>query len=205
MLAAGAGTRFGGPKQLAALDGRPLLEHVLRAAEAVPGLDPLVVVLGAHAEKIRTGVDLGRFEAVVAPDWAEGQSASLHTGVRSCNLACRVSLPAGSETRHVRLQDLTPLLVLLGDQPRITPAAIAAVLGDGSLPGGVAARRATYGGVPGHPVLIGAALAARVGELRGDAGFRSLLERERIEPVEVGHLCDPADVDTPEELETLQR
>ena len=79
------------------------------------------------------------------------------------------------------------------------------MVGDGSLPGGVAARRATYGGVSGHPVLIGAALAARVGELRGDAGFRSLLERERIEPVEVGHLCDPTDVDTPEELETLQR
>ena len=49
VLAAGEGSRFGGPKQLAELDGRPLLEHVLGVVRAVPGLAPVVVVLGAHA------------------------------------------------------------------------------------------------------------------------------------------------------------
>ncbi len=38
------------------------------------------------------------------------------------------------------------------------------------------AVRATYGGRPGHPVLLGRALLDRAGELRGDVGFRDLLE-----------------------------
>ena len=48
VLAAGAGSRFGGPKQLAPLAGRPLLEHALRAAAAAP-VDRVVVVLAARA------------------------------------------------------------------------------------------------------------------------------------------------------------
>src|SRR5918997_1615678 len=56
VLAAGAARRFGGPKQLAELDGRPLLEHALAA---LSGLDRIVVVLGARADEIRAGADLG--------------------------------------------------------------------------------------------------------------------------------------------------
>ena len=62
------------------------------------------------------------------------------------------------------------------------------------------AVRATYDGVPSHPVLLRAALLARAGELRGDAGFRDLLSAARVREVEVGHLADASDVDTREEL-----
>ena len=57
VLAAGAGTRFGGPKQLAELDGRPLLEHALRAMTASP-VGRVVVVLGALVEEVTASVDL---------------------------------------------------------------------------------------------------------------------------------------------------
>ena len=56
VLAAGAATRFGGRKQLALLDGRPLLEHALAIA-AAGGTDLTVVVLGAYAEEIEAAVD----------------------------------------------------------------------------------------------------------------------------------------------------
>ena len=81
VLAAGEGKRFGGPKQVAVLDGRPLLEHAVRAMLAVPALDPVVVVLGAHADAVREQVDLGGVDVVVCDRWADGQSASLQAGV----------------------------------------------------------------------------------------------------------------------------
>ncbi len=179
VLAAGEGSRFGGTKQLAPLDGRPLLEHALGA---VAGLAPRVVVLGHEAEAIRSAIDLQGAEAVVCEDWREGQSASLRRGVRA-------------------LGDVGAVVVVLGDQPRITAAAVTAVAA--AADDGAAAARASYGGRPGHPVLLGRELLARVGELRGDVGFRELLRGVDVREVEVGGLADPIDIDTREELARL--
>ena len=174
VLAAGAGRRFGEePKQLAPLRGVPLLEHALTAVEAV---EPRVVVLGHAAAEIRAAVDLHGARAVVCADWEEGQAASLRCGIEA-------------------LGDVDAALIVLGDQPGLTREAVAAVLAAGV---GGHASRATYDGQPGHPVLLGRELLARAGELRGDTGFRALLDGARA--VEVGHLADPADIDTREEL-----
>jgi molybdenum cofactor cytidylyltransferase len=175
VLAAGEGRRFGGTKQLADLDGRPLLEHALAAVQAV---SPRVVVLGHAAAEIRATVDLHGAEPVVCERWHEGQSASLRCGLDAL---------AGADA----------VLVVLGDQPGITAAAVAAVLEER---GDEDAVRATYDGVPSHPVLLRRPLLARAGELRGDSGFRDLLAGARVRAVEVGHLADPADIDTREEL-----
>ena len=184
VLAAGEGRRFGGPKQLAPLHGAPVLAHVLDAVRAVPALDPVVVVLGARAGEIRAAIDFGGVEVVVAEDWAEGQAASLRAGVAS-------------------LGGVDAALVCLGDQPFITPQVLAGTLDHGGR--GVAAVRAAYGGVPGHPVLLTRPLLDRVGELRGDVGFRDLLAGARVRTWEAGHLCDPMDIDTREQLEAVTR
>jgi molybdenum cofactor cytidylyltransferase len=180
VLAAGAGRRFGGLKQLAEVGGLPLLAHAVRHVLAVPALHPVVVVLGHEAERVRAGVpELAKALVVVAPDWAAGQSASLRAGIAA-------------------LGDADAAVVLLGDQPFIGPEVIAGVL-DTRRPGDDAVR-ATYGGEPGHPVLLGRALLDRAGELEGDAGFRVLLEGARVGAFEAGHLADPTDIDTREEL-----
>jgi len=187
VLAAGEGRRFAGVKQLVPIDGVPMLERVLMAMQAVPALDPLVVVLGARADEVRGGVDFGAFEVVVAEDWAEGAAASLRAGVAALG---------GCEA----------VLICLGDQPFITPQVIAGTLDLGRYE----AVRAAYRGVPGHPVLLGprllrAALLARVPELRGDVGARDLLAAARVKTWEAGHLCDPTDIDTREQLEAVTR
>jgi molybdenum cofactor cytidylyltransferase len=177
VLAAGEGRRFGATKQLAELDGRPLLEHALAA---VADLEPRVVVLGHAADEILAAVDLGGARAVVCDDWSEGQAASLRCGIAA-------------------LGDVDAAVVVLGDQPRITRQAVAAVVRAGA--DGAAAVRATYGGALGHPVLLGRALLDRAHELRGDVGFRDLLDSALT--VELGGLADPTDIDTREELARL--
>jgi molybdenum cofactor cytidylyltransferase len=184
VLAAGAGRRFGATKQLADLDGRPLLQHAVDIANAAEGLDRVVVVLGHDADSIRAAVDLGRAEAVVADGWREGQAASLRAGVQ-----------AAAEAEAI--------VVLLGDQPRLAPDAVARVLG---ARGEHAAVRARYGSVPGHPVVLERALFADLMRLRGDLGARDLLARHRVVDVDMGP-DHPAqvDVDTPEQLEEMRR
>ena len=180
ILAAGEGRRFGSPKQLAPLRGRPLLEHALLAMAGARSVEEVVVVLGAHAQAILDAVELHGARAVLATDWAEGQSASLRAGVAA--LAERVGA----------------ITITLGDQPAMTPAAIDAVVG--ARDGESLAVRATWAGRPGHPVLLERALFAKVNELRGDEGARGLLEHARVRLVACDGLGEDADIDTPAQL-----
>jgi molybdenum cofactor cytidylyltransferase len=183
VLAAGEASRFGSPKQLADLDGVPMLQHAIDAMLAVPALDRVVVVLGSYAEEIGAAVRFASAEPVVCPDWADGMAASLRCGV-------------------AELADADWVVVTLGDMPGVTPEAIEAVMaatGDG-----IDAVRAEYGGHGGHPVALSRALLDRVASLRGDVGARDLLRDARVRPVEALHLARPDDVDTPEELEAIR-
>jgi molybdenum cofactor cytidylyltransferase len=182
VLAAGGGSRFGATKQLAELRGRPLLSYAVESMLSVPAVWPVVVVLGHDAQAIMRAVDLHDADVVVCDSWRDGQSASLRAGIEA-------------------LGDVDAAVITLGDQPRITPQVIAAVLDfDEDHHDAV---RATYGGEPGHPVLLGRRLLARAGELEGDVGFRDLLHGRRVRRFEAGHLCDPVDIDTREELGRL--
>ena len=186
VLAAGSGSRFGGAKQLAELDGIPLLEHALRAVEAVPAIERIVVVLGARAEEIRAGVELGRAEAVVCEDWASGQAASLRCGVAAV------------------ADDADAVVLTLGDMPRVTPQVIARFADLAAEHGAHTRARGVFDGAPGHPVALGRAYFADVMALEGDVGARDVLKRIGAFAIEVGHLCSGIDIDTPESLEDLR-
>jgi CTP:molybdopterin cytidylyltransferase MocA len=183
VLAAGEGRRFGGPKQLAELGRQPLLEFSVNALAAVRAIERIVVVLGANAELICEQADLSRAEVIVADDWSEGIAASLRAGVGV-------------------LHGADAIVVLLADQPLIGPRAIAAVLDGLDRP--EPATRATYGGVPGHPVLVERSLFAELAELRGDSGARDLLESVGAASVECAPLASADDVDTLEDLERIR-
>ena len=176
LLAAGEGRRFGGPKQLARVDGRPLIEHAL---ETLHDLDRRIVVLGARADEVRAGADLRGAEIVICEDWAEGMGASLRRG-----------LAAAGDTDEV--------VIMLADQPFLTAAVVARVR---AAPGDSA--RAVFAGAPGHPVVLRRALLERAGELHGDRGFRGRLEGAT--EVECGDLADPRDIDTRDDLEVMRR
>lgn len=186
VLAAGTSSRFGRPKQLLDLGGIPVLRHVLDAAVA-GGLDEVVVVLGHHAREIVDAVPpTGRVRIASNPQYADGQSTSLRTGLQA--------VEAGSEAA----------VILLGDQPWVRPDAIAAVVaafrnGNGPV------VQATYEGRPAHPTLLGRSVwATVVEESEGDEGARAVLGRhpEWVAAAEVGG-APPEDIDTEEDYARL--
>jgi len=195
VLAAGAGRRFGdAPKQLADVGGLPLLQHAIDA-QAAGGLDRRAVVVGARADEVLAAVDVRGADVVRAADWDEGLAASLRAAVA---WADDVALE-GDQDPEVRPRWL---LITLGDQPRVGAAAVAAVAqaARAAAPG-TDVVRATYAGEGGHPVALRRTTFDQLRALRGDTGARDLLAGAR--PVELGALADPADVDTPADLEAL--
>ena len=177
ILAAGAGSRFGAePKLLAELEGRPVVAHVVDAAAAARSVSRVVVVIGARARLLTRAVWQPGVELVECSDWRGGQSASLRCGLRAIGGAERA-------------------LVLVGDQPGVTAAAIDRVAAE--VPG----SRAAYDGRPGHPALLGPDLIAAARALEGDQGLRDVTSWRLVE---CGDVADGRDVDTPADLDALR-
>jgi CTP:molybdopterin cytidylyltransferase MocA len=175
LLAAGAGSRAGGPKALRRdTAGMPWLQRAV-AALREGGCDAVLVVLGADAERAASLVPAG-VTVVVAKDWADGLSASLRAGLAAAP------------------PDAIAVVVTLVDLPGLPAAAVeqllAAPLEASTL------RRATHDGRPGHPVVLGrdhwAAVAASA---HGDRGAGRYLRDQGAELVELSGLWDGADED----------
>ena len=185
VLAAGGSTRMGRPKQVAELAGRPLLAHVLAAAEDAP-VDRVVVALGGAATEVLDRVDLGRAEPLVVEGWAAGMG---HV------LASTLAQATG---------DWGAVVVLLGDQPLVPGRAVARVV-EAWRAGAGPVVTATYGGRPGHPKLFDRRLLPDLLSLGGDAGARDLVAAhpEWVHRVEAGDLGSDADVDVEADLERV--
>ncbi|RDH77726.1 nucleotidyltransferase family protein [Mycolicibacterium moriokaense] len=169
VLAAGAGTRYGMPKVLGG-DGRWLRSAVVALRDG--GCDDVVVVLGAAIVDVPSPA-----RPVIAPDWADGMSASLRAGISAIDAA-----------------DYAVLLTV--DTPDIGADAVRRVLSVAvASPSGIA--RAGYGRRPGHPVVI----ARRhwpdlLGSLHGDEGARSFLAaRSDVTWVDCADLGTGEDID----------
>src|SRR6516165_8643268 len=80
VLAAGASLRFGSPKQLVRLAGRPLLHTVVTRAAEVTG-NALIVVLGAHAAGLAPLLKHTVGSVVINHEWREGLASSIRFGI----------------------------------------------------------------------------------------------------------------------------
>ena len=180
VLAAGAGRRMGTPKALIRdADGVTWAARTARLLTEA-GCSPVVVVIGAAADQVRAELSDEPVEVVEAADWDEGMGASLRSGLRSTN----------------RLSEA--VVVVTVDVPGLTATAVRRVA-DGA--GADALVRATYDGVPGHPVVIGRDhWDGVIASARGDEGARGYLREHEVVLVECADVGDGADVDTVGEL-----
>ena len=182
VLAAGAGTRFGGTKQLVELRGKPLAQHAVDAATAA-GVDEIVVVIGHDADLVRSALHLpvvGSF--VVNPTYASGMAGSIAAGLGGLDSSIEAAI------------------VLPADQPGVTAQHLRALID------AFAARRSPivrlrFRSGPG-PALLAREVWVEASSLEGEMGARALMERhpDLVEEVEIGGDA-PLDVDIPEDLE----
>lgn len=172
VLAAGAGTRFGGPKVLAA-EGLWLRSAV--DALVVGGCDHVVVTLGAAVVDVPHPA-----MSVVVDDWADGLSASVRAGL---DAAVAEGADAG-------------VVLLVVDTPDTRADHVSRVLA-ASRRDPESLARAVFDGRPGHPVYLGAShLAAVRAGLAGDRGAGAfLVGRGDVVDVECGDLSDGRDID----------
>lgn len=156
------------------------------------GCDDVTVVLGAAAEQARLLLADTPVRVVVAQDWAQGMGASLRAGLTALE---EYEIGDAALINLVDLPDVSADVVrrvLAGPVPEPGPPA------SGSTTRSVAAvlRRASYDGVPGHPVLLGHDHWSAIRDSAlGDRGARAYLEHEQVESVECADLATGQDVD----------
>lgn len=184
VLAAGASGRFGSPKQLVRLAGRPLLHTAVTNAADVAG-NALIVVLGAQAAELAPLLKHSAGCVVVNHEWREGIASSIRAGVARLPAAC------------------SGVMLLLADQPAVTVDDLKRLAGAWRRqPHCIAAAR--YAGTMGVPAIFPRALFRDLSELRGDVGARPLLRRHQDRVVGVSMERAAIDVDTPEDLLALE-
>lgn len=182
VLAAGASRRLGEPKQLVTIAGERLLDRAVRVAREAE-LDPVVVVLGAEAERVQRECQLSDAHVVVNEGWSEGMGASIRFGI--------AAVPEGFS-----------VVVMTCDQPAVSAAHLRLLIETGSSGSGIGFITASaYAERVGVPVFFPESELGCLAGLAGDQGARGLLAGAL--PVELagGEL----DVDTAEALEAARR
>ena len=187
ILAAGQAKRFGSQKLLAPLDGRPLIQHVIDAANA-SALEDIVIVVGPNADDLLTRVDIGRTRVVRNPDPARGLASSLQAGLSSLDPLLHAAL------------------ILLGDMPGVTANLIGDLVTRGR------DTRATaivsvWRGRRSPPVVLHKSLWPAAFALEGDVGMREVLgaHADVIELAVTDDLGSLEDIDTPGDHDALAR
>ncbi len=181
VLAAGAGSRFGGGKLLAPMAGRPVLQHVLDALAAA-GVGEVVVVLGRDAAAVEAAIAWRDERRVVNPEPERGLASSLQVGFEAVG------------------DGVGAVLVALGDQPLVSAEVIRSLLeatDDGSQSIVVPAYSDDRGR---NPVLLRAAAFELIAQVAGDRGLGPVLAAHPEVVLEVPVPGDNPDVDTPADL-----
>ncbi|WP_182897217.1 NTP transferase domain-containing protein [Microbispora sp. H10830] len=181
LLAAGGGSRFGGPKALVEFEGERLADRGVRLL-AEGGCRPVLIVLGAADVPVAGAV------VVRNPGWASGMGSSLRAGLRA--------LPPAAPA----------VVIALADQPLVRPEAVRRLIA--AFEAGARVAVAAYAGAPRNPVLIAREHLAEVAALaEGDVGARPFLRAhpELVTAVPCDDAGDPADVDTPADLCRLRK
>lgn len=185
VLAAGSGSRFGGPKALVELDGERLVDRAVRTMSEA-ACEPVVVVLGCCAAEVVAAAALDHAVVVVNDDWASGMGSSLRTGL-------------GALTGH----PVEAAVVGLVDQPLVTSRVVRRLIDSRpSRPAVVA----SYGGSKRNPVLLERAIwddvcAAAVGDVGARAWLRA--HPDDVLAVACDDLGSDMDIDTPADLHRL--
>ncbi len=186
VLAAGQSRRMGVDNKLLALvDGRPMVSHVVDAMLASRA-GPVIVVTGHQADQVRAALGDRPVQWRHNPDYADGLSTSLKTGLDA-------------------LPEAEGVLIALGDMPRIRPEQIDRLIAAFNPTEGRAICVPTVAGKRGNPVLFATRFVPEMRQLSGDVGARHLIgaHAEAVVEIEMDDDSTLLDIDTPAALSAL--
>jgi molybdenum cofactor cytidylyltransferase len=179
IMAAGASTRFGSPKQLAIFEGQTLLQRCLNTVKATSP-HSLSVVLGANYQQIEA--EVSPVQIIINHDWQQGLGNSIAWGVK-----------------HID-RDADAVLVLLADQVKISAQHI--VLMAEAFNGNNIVC-ATYCGSRGVPAIFPRSIFDQLEALTGDNGAKAVLHNPPVAAIEIALPQAAMDIDNVEDLQQL--
>jgi molybdenum cofactor cytidylyltransferase len=188
MLAAGASTRLGEPKQLLTFKGRTLLEISLAAACASEA-HPVIVVLGANAELLSGGIDGYDVHTIINMDWQEGLASSIRAGLK----ALLEIIPS-----------VNSALLMLCDQPMVTASLLNELI-SAHQRSGLPIVSCGYADTYGPPTLFQQRLFAELLALKGDVGAKRVLHQHRSEVELIAFPDGALDIDSREDYLELSK
>lgn len=179
VLAAGASSRLGRPKQLLPMGGQSLLQHSIAAALA-SGIGPVVVVLGAHADTIAKELSGLPVSLVRNTNWQEGMAASIRCGITHL---CAIH------------STVTGMVLMVCDQPYVNAMLLRRLVAKWQQ-GGPLIVASAYADTYGPPTLFDRHLFPDLLQLTGDVGAKGILRRHAADLVAVPFPEGRLDVDT---------
>ena len=187
VLAAGASTRLGTPKQLLSYHDKSLLPHVL--SEAISSYaSPVIVVLGANSDLVSKEIDNTKIYTIENTGWEEGMASSVRLGL---------------DTLLNSKPYIDAVIFMVCDQPHISSWVLNALI---STQQKTTKQIVTcnYGESIGPPALFHKKYFRHLMELKGDVGARNIIQQNMSD---VGTILFPEgkiDIDTKEDYEALK-
>jgi molybdenum cofactor cytidylyltransferase len=179
ILAAGASSRLGSPKQLLQYGGNTLLQHSVQAAIDSTAR-PVIVVLGAAKELMQNVIDNTHVQVVINKDWKEGMASSIRCGI--------------TELLRVHPHAIGAVIILC-DQPYITPGLINELVSAHKI-SGKAIVASAYRGTLGAPTFFHKTIFPALLELKGDVGAKSIIRLHEAGVAAVPFSKGDIDIDT---------
>lgn len=187
VLAAGESTRMGLSKLLLPIKGKSLLQHVIdNALQSKAG--EIIVVLGAEAPRLRRDIKPSQVRIIENASYQEGLSTSLKAGLQAVSPQAQA------------------VVVLLGDQPLVSPEIIDALIDKYEKSGSLIVAP-VYSGRRGNPVLFARSLIPELSRVTGDRGGREIIEKhpDQLATVDFESAIIGSDIDSWDDYEEVCR
>lgn len=188
ILAAGESSRMGQPKQLLQINGKTLLQRAIEKA-ITADLGPVIVVLGAFSEQIRTALRALEVKVVLNPDWQQGMGTSIRKGIQTV------------QEEYAYCQGA---VIMLSDQPYVNAALLNTLL-QTHLNSQKPIIASIYHDTQGVPAYFHHSYFSLLSQLEGSMGARKLIHQHAAQVAGVEFPQGEIDVDTPEDYNTIKK